>query len=256
MTKHIVPPLDENTRRYYLDVMGVQCWQSLEPAHQPEQQSAPEQNKGHNDGSELESAGVTATAWISLEQHVQNCDRCVLHKTRKQALIGRGKRSAELMFVLLAPDTSDDRNGRLCSDSADDLLSKMLSAIDIDINDVYITSLLKCSVPDSHTVSPKEIFACTEYLKWQVELIRPELIVVLGETAIRSLRQKDLTIDDFRDMNPDAVSPGKDEEQHYCFESIPVFVSYSPQDLLMKPEHKRKAWSDLQQLQAMMSDRK
>jgi uracil-DNA glycosylase family 4 len=244
MTKHIAPPLDENTRRYYLDVMGVQCWQSLEAVAQ--------QNDDRHVEPEAESeGGVSVTGWLQLEQDIHACQQCVLHKTRKQALSGRGNQSAGLMFVLLAPDASDDSSGQVCSDAAGDLFTRMLAAIDVDIDDVYISSLLKCALPASHTVTPKEIHCCTEYLKRQVQLIRPELIVVLGETAIRCLLQKDLDLDDYRAMNP-----GRDgKDQPYQFESVPLFVTYSPHDLLQQVENKRKAWSDLQQLQAMMIDR-
>ena len=244
MTKHIATQLDENTRRYYLDVMGVQCWQSLEPVAQQDDDRQVE--------PEAESAGdVSVTGWMQLEQDIQACQQCALHKTRKQALSGRGNQSADLMFVLLAPDASDDSNGQVCSDAAGDLFTRMLAAIDIDIDDVYISSILKCALPASHTVTPKEILSCTGYLKRQVQLIRPELIVVLGETAIRCLLQKDLDIDDYRAMNP-----GRDsKDQPYQFESVPLFVTYSPHDLLQQVENKRKAWSDLQQLQAMMTDR-
>ena len=250
MAKNTASPLDENTRRYYLDVMGVQCWQARESVLQQYAVHHVEPAADSDADSTTESdADVPGNSWSVLEQEVQNCDRCVLHETRKQALIGRGSRSAELMFVMLAPDTSDDLMGMICSDAADDLFTRMLAAIDIEIDDVYITSLLKCAVPASHTVSPKEIRCCTEHLKQQVQLIQPELIVVLGETAIRCLLQKDLTLDDYRAMNPDTGS----RNQQHEFESVPLFVSYSPHELLKQVENKRKAWADLQQLQAMMS---
>jgi len=242
MTKRITPPLDENTRRYYLDVMGVQCWQSLEPVSQ--------QNDDRHVETQVDSErDVTGTGWLQLENDIQTCEQCALHEKRKQALTGRGNQSADLMFVLLAPDASDDGNGQICSGAAGDLFTRMLAAIDIDIDDVYISSLLKCAVPASHTISPKQIRSCNEYLKQQVQLIRPGIIVVLGETAVRCLLQENLAIDDFRAMNPD-----KDrKELHYQFESVPLFVTYSPQDLLKQVENKRKAWSDLQQLQAMVT---
>lgn len=242
MTKHITSPLDENTRRYYLDVMGVQCWQSLEPVSQ--------QNDDHPVELQVQSeSDVTGTGWLQLEHDIETCEQCALHEQRKQALTGRGNQSADLMFVLLAPDASDDSNGQICSGAAGDLFTRMLAAIDIDIDDVYISSLLKCAVPASHTISPKEIRSCNEYLKQQVQLIRPRFIVVLGETTVRCLLQKNLAIDDFRAMNPD-----KDSKELHCqFESVPLFVTYSPQDLLKYVENKRKAWSDLQQLQAMVA---
>ena len=244
MTKHITPPLDENTRRYYLDVMGVQCWQSLEPVSQ-------QNDDRHVDPQVDSERDVTGTGWLQLEHDIQTCEQCALHEKRKQALTGRGNRSADLMFVLLAPDASDDSIGQICSDAAGDLFTRMLAAIDIDIDDVYISSLLKCAVPASHTISPKQIRSCNEYLKQQVQLIRPGIIVVLGETAVRCLLQENLAIDDYRAMNPSVDEPG----QSYQFESIPMFVTYSPRELILQAENKRKAWSDLQQLQAMMARR-
>ena len=236
MTKLETQSLDENTRRYYLDVMGVQCWESIDSQHKRVNQ---------NDVSLIEDSDrdVAAVNYSNIEEAIQQCTNCQLHKTRKQALAGRGNQSAELMFVVLAPNTSDDESGVICSGEADALFSKMLAAIDININDVYLSSLLKCSVPINHTVSPKEIQSCNEHLKQQIQLIQPKLLVVLGETAVRCLLQKDLSIDDCRARN---------EGMQHRIESVPLFVSYSPEELLQRPENKRKAWSDLQQLQKIL----
>lgn len=236
MSKGVTQSLDENTRRYYLDVMGIQCWESIDSQHQRENQ---------DDASLIEGSDrdVAAFDHSQIEESIQQCTKCALHKTRKQALTGRGNQSAELMFVVLAPSASDDDSGIVCSGEADVLFSKMLAAIEIDINDVYLSSLLKCSVPVNHTVSPKEIQSCYDHLKQQIQLIQPKLLVVLGETAVRCLLQKDLSIDDYRAMNDDLP---------HEVESVPLFVSYSPGELLQQPENKRKAWSDLQQLQKIL----
>jgi DNA polymerase len=251
MTKDITPPLDENTRRYYLDVMGIQCWESLESQQaNDDYRIDPTVDSDQGEGDR----DVAAISWPQLQESIQQCSRCQLHGSRKQALIGRGNRSAELMFVLLSPDSRDDAEAVICSGAADDLFTKMLAAININIDDVYISSLLKCAVPENHTVSPKEISSCNTFLKQQIQRIRPKLLVVLGETAVRCLLQKDLSIDDFRAMNP-GVSDGKsDLIQQHAIESVPLFVSYSPQELLQQAENKRKAWADLQQLQTMVND--
>jgi len=257
MTKDTATPLDENTRRYYLDVMGIQCWQSLDSQQVSDAGADPIVEHGNRgEGNSIESNSidsnrdVAAVSWTQLEESIHQCDKCVLHKTRKQALVGRGNQSAELMFVVLSPSARDDGNGIICSDAVNDLFSKMLAAIDINIDDVYISSLLKCAVPANHTISPKEIRSCDDHLKQQIQLIRPRLLVVLGETAVRCLLQKNLSIDDFRAMNPGLGNLG----QQYLFESIPVFISYSPEELLQQVEDKRKAWSDLQQLQKIIND--
>lgn len=248
--------LDENTRRYYLEVMGVQCWQLLEsdnqtalvhdvvPAVEPVSTNT-------TDNTEVITQPVADDAnWPRLETAIQQCDKCPLHKTRKQALPGRGNQSAEIMFVVLSPGIADDASGSLLSGEANDLFSRMLAAINVSIDDVYITSLLKCAVPAQHTVSPAELLQCNEHLKQQIQLIHPKLLVVLGDTAVRCFLQKDAKLDDFRELIN--VEPSTDVQSVNFYESVPLFVSYSPQELLQQPENKRKAWLDLQQLQKII----
>lgn len=237
--------LDEVTRRYYLDAMGIQCWElrDKETPGTAAANSAIENTTALTNAAETGTIGSVGVDWRQLEAGIQQCDSCSLHANRKQAIIGRGSRAAELMFVLLAPDTNDDRAGMICSGEAGELFEKMLSAINVSINDVYITSLLKCGVSAGHTITPQEIQHCHKHLTQQIQLLQPRLVVVLGETAIRCLLQDNMSLDDYRALN--AVS-------HYQIEAVPVFFSYSPHELLQKAEHKRSAWSDLQQLQKML----
>ena len=243
MTKNTVTPLDENTRRYYLDVMGIQCWQLV--------QSNAESDRVVSKRTGLAQTEAVDMALLKLETDVQQCVKCQLHTTRKQAIVGRGNKSAELMLVLLSPDKNDDKSGVLCSGESNELLTKMLSAINISINDVYITSLLKCSVPAQHTISTTELHCCIDYLKQQVQLIQPAFLIVLGETTARCLLQKDSSLDDFRQLINTEITE-KTATVSNQFESVPLFVSYSPQELLQQPECKRKAWADLQQLQKVI----
>jgi DNA polymerase len=235
MTDDVVQTMDENTRRYYLDAMGIQCWESLD-AQQPGES---------RDGPLVSEAGnrEVAANYTDMEKTIQTCTNCVLQQTRKQALSGRGNTSAKLMFVLLSPNETDESNDLLCSGEAGDLFGKMLAAININIDDVYITSLLKCKVPVNHTVSPGEIQSCNKFLKQQIQFVQPERVVVLGETTARCLLQKELSIDESRAMNESATQQ---------LDSVPLFFSYAPEELLQQPENKRKAWTDLQQLQKIV----
>ena len=248
MSKITAFSFDENTRRYYLDVMGIQCWQLRNTEDRPtEERLGSEEGSLAANNRDVISADIISNDnnWPQLETTIQTCDKCQLYATRKQAIVGRGNQSAELMFVLLTPSSNDDEAGCVCSGEDNDLFSKMLAAINVDIDDVYITSLLKCSVPASHTVSAKEIKQCFAYLKRQVRLIQPKLLIVLGETTIRCLLQKNMSLDDFRAMNTN---------QPFQIDSIPVFSSYSPQELLQQPELKRNAWTDLQQIQKLIEN--
>lgn len=232
MADNTVALLDENTRRYYLDAMGIQCWETL-PTQEIE------------DNGLSEEKVVERSALPLLEIAVKQCEKCSLHKTRKQAILGRGDQQSDLMFVLLSPTEKDEENAVICTGEANTLLTKMLTAIDVSINDVYITSLLKCHVPSNHTASSEEFKNCRTYLKQQIKLVQPKLLVVLGETSARYILQSDLVLDDMRDET-------NDKSNDNLFESVPIFVSYSPQELLLMPENKRKAWSDLQKIQKII----
>jgi uracil-DNA glycosylase len=249
--------MDENMRRYYLDVMGIQCWESL-AALQPYAEVHPQENTmlandNRVDGDrDVASLNLLAdiSNWPLLESAARQCKQCQLHKTRKQAILGQGNQSAELMIILLSPEMSDDAAGLLCSGEAYELLSKMLGAIDIQIDEVYLTSLLKCAVPVKHTISSSELYQCDAYLQQQIRLVQPRQVVVLGEIAARCLLQKNSPMDELRalinsqEKNNVSIPAG--------YESVSLLISYSPQELLQQPANKRKAWRDLQQLQKMM----
>ena len=227
--------VDENLRRYYLNAMGIQCWQELDVPGVASEVS-----------SQVETRNDASGNLESLESEVQKCQKCKLHETRKQALAGQFNPSSSIMFVLLSPNESDENTGQLCSGDARVLFEKMLKAIDIAIEDVSITSLLKCRVPDLHTVSTAEIQHCNEYLKQQIDSVSPELLVVLGDTAARCILQRDSFLDELRDeLNADDI------EHLLRYENVPMYFSYSPHELLQNPENKRKAWSDLQRIQSL-----
>jgi uracil-DNA glycosylase family 4 len=252
-----VKAMDENTRRYYLDVMGIQCWESLEAKQLLDESHHKKHVMLSGDDQADADRDVASTGllpdisnWQQLETAVQQCKQCPLHKTRKQPILGRGHQSAELMIVLLSPDASDDASGQLCSGETYELLSKMLGAIDVAIDEVYLTSLFKCAVPVSHMVSANELRQCNTYLQQQIRLIAPKQLVVLGETAARCLLQKDRPLDDLRVLINSAENNNVSMLAEYPL--VPLLISYSPQELLQQPENKRKAWQDLQQLKKMM----
>lgn len=247
--------MDENTRRYYLQAMGIQSWQLLDAENfRSEELKSIVQPGVDNAGADREVVPASHQPkkmnWLQLETKIRQCAQCPLHKTRRQAIVGRGNQSAALMIVLLAPEMSDDASGLLCNGESYELLSKMLNAIDIVIDDVYLTSLLKCGLPAQHTVSPAELQQCGDYLKQQIRLVRPRQLVIMGENAVRCLLQNDKPLDDWRALINVTETDSRTEPGQY--ESVPLLVSYSPQELLQQPENKRKAWQDLQQLQKIM----
>ena len=221
--------MDEQLRRYYLDQLGIQCWQ-------PVTQQA--------DESPVAEASQPV---LTLEQSIAQCTACPLHEQSTPALPGRGAPDADVLVLLMAPSNEDTEAGQICSGEQGDLLGKMLAAIGLSDDQVYITSLLKHSIPERHTITPAEVGACRRYLEEQLASVRPGFILILGELVTRCFFQQDKTLDVFRDeINVD---------QHAAcsrYGDAHVLVSYSPRELLTNPADKRKAWQDLQLLQARL----
>ncbi len=213
--------LDENSRRYYLDVMGVQCWQLLES----------------------EDVVLQTPAAAEKEVVEQNVARDV-DKSVQYDVLSRGNESADMMFVLLSPNANDEISGELCSGEEGVLLTKMLAAIKVSIADVYITSLLKSSSSAGDAITSSEMEQCKAQLKQQIQKVKPKVLIALGEASAQILSKQKMPLDRLREQ---VNTNGNKSEAH--FESIPLFVSYSPTELLQKAENKRKAWLDLQQLQ-------
>lgn len=266
MSEDSATQLDELTRRYYLEVMGIQCWELLDKVAEAGDASSGEVEtnlRGDTD-THFQSSEIQRLEMQRLDMEVEQCEKCRFHSSRTQAsstqaMSGRGKLSADVMFILLAPTAVDDESGMLCSGEANTLFAKMLAAINISIDDVYISSLFKYSVPAQHTISTSEVQHGIVHLKQLVQLIQPKLIIVLGDTAARCLLQKDLTIDALRSLVNEGVSidnesstVSNEARSAYQFESLPLFISYAPQELIRQPENKRKAWTDLQTIQKII----
>ena len=132
--------------------------------------------------------------WEELEQSCGDCQGCELHKTRTNVVFGCGNRQADLMFVGEAPGESEDLSGVPFVGRAGKLFDKYLEAVDIPRESVYIANILKCRPPKNRDPLPAEEDACMEYLRAQVRLIRPRLIVCLGRIAAMRLIKPDYRI--------------------------------------------------------------
>jgi len=221
--------LDESSRRYYLDAMGIQCWQLLEP----ENTSLQTPTAIENEVAEHDVVEQDAT---------HDVDKSVQYD-----VLSRGNESADMMFVLLSPSANDETLGELCSGAEGTLLTKMLAAIKVPIADVYITSLLKSSSSEDDVISSGGIEQCRMQLKQQIQKVKPKVLIALGEASAQILLKQKVPLDRLREQ----VNTNSNKSEAH-FESIPLFVSYSPVELLQKAENKRKAWLDLQQLQTVL----
>lgn len=132
--------------------------------------------------------------WDELEKQCRECTRCALSAGRTNCVFGTGSREAKLMFVGEAPGAKEDETGIPFVGAAGKLLDKYLCAVGISREDVYIANILKCRPPANRDPLPEEQDACIEYLREQVRLIRPKVIVCLGRISAMRLIKPDFKI--------------------------------------------------------------
>lgn len=170
--------------------------------------------------------------WEDLHAQVAACQQCQLAKTRSNTVVGRGNRQARLLIIGEAPGEQEDLQGLPFVGKAGQLLENMLAAAGFDsARDVYICNLLKCRPPGNRNPAQDEIVQCQRFLQWQIEAVKPELIVAVGRFAAQSLLQSTASLGSLR---------GK---QHQ-YGNYPVLVSFHPAYLLRSPGEKSKAWQD------------
>ena len=166
---------------------------------------------------------------------VRNCRNCPLCETRLNAVPGEGNPKARLMFIGEGPGADEDRQGRPFVGAAGQLLDKMIMAMQLRREDVYIANIVKCRPPRNRAPMPEEANACIGYLEHQIRMIRPEVIVLLGATAAHFLLQREEGIMRLR---------GRWLE----YDGIPVMPTFHPAFLLRQESAKRDAWEDLKQV--------
>ena len=132
--------------------------------------------------------------WEKLSEDCNGCTDCELHKTRTNCVFGVGNKKSDILFVGEAPGDNEDKTGTPFVGRAGQLLDKFLYAVDIDREDVYIANILKCRPPKNRDPLPEEENACMDFLRRQVKLIQPKIIVCLGRISAMRLIKPDFKI--------------------------------------------------------------
>jgi DNA polymerase len=205
-----------------------------EPAPAPQKAPGPDALQGP-------PATAPATADLdALRTEVLRCTRCKLHAGRTTVVFGEGNPKARVMFIGEAPGAQEDRTGRPFVGPAGQLLDKILeNAMGLRRSDVYIANINKCRPPDNRVPEADEVAACLPYLRAQVELIRPEVIVCLGRTAAQNLLGTTASTTALRG-------------QRLVYADIPVVVTWHPAYLLREPSHKRETWDDIKRVNRLL----
>jgi DNA polymerase len=158
-----------------------------------------------------------------------------------------GNIKSQLMIIGEAPGKEEDEQGLPFVGSAGQLLNKMLSAIQLERKDIYITNAIPWKLPQNRTPTDQEILEFLPFLQRQIEIIKPKIIYLLGTTAAKAILSTPLSLDTLRAKWHDYNSINMDT-------SVKVLVSYHPSTLLQSPKLKKEAWVDLQMLQKELNE--
>ena len=159
---------------------------------------------------------------------------------RRQVVFGVGNPDADLMFVGEAPGADEDIQGIPFVGRAGQLLTKMIQAIQLERDQVYIANVIKCRPPDNRNPEPDEIDTCQPFLFRQIEAVRPKVIVALGSFAAKTLLKTQDSISRLRG-------------RVYDFQGAKLIPTFHPSYLLRSPQFKREAWEDLKKARALLT---
>jgi len=168
-------------------------------------------------------------------QEICDCQLCDLGKSRTRFVFGVGNPNADLVFVGEAPGEKEDLAGEPFVGRAGKLLDKILAAIQLSREDIYICNVLKCRPPNNRDPLPSEVEKCEPYLKQQLTMIQPKLIVALGRIAACTILKTKEPLKDLRN-------------KVFSYAGIDLVVTYHPAALLRNPNFKRPAWEDYQMI--------
>ncbi|MEK7704087.1 MAG: uracil-DNA glycosylase [Myxococcota bacterium] len=185
------------------------------------------------------SAPVATTSLHQVHEALGDCRRCKLHSGRTNIVFGVGDERARLMFVGEGPGRDEDLQGEPFVGAAGQLLDKMIEAMGLGRQQVYIANIVKCRPPRNRDPEPDEVLACEPFLKAQIRAVRPDVVVALGRYAAQTLL-----------ADTTAISRLRGHWREY--EGIALMPTFHPAYLLRNPSDKRAVWADLKQVMARL----
>ena len=182
------------------------------------------------------------TAWEQLKVECNNCKKCELHKTRTNVVFGVGNEQAEVLFIGEAPGESEDLKGEPFVGRAGRLLDDMIKLIGLSrTENIFIANIVKCRPPGNRDPQNSERELCSEWLKKQIEILKPKIIVCLGRVAATELISSDFKIT-------------KEHGKWYEIDGINYMALYHPAFLLRDPHKKPDTFVDLKELEKKIKE--
>jgi len=178
---------------------------------------------------------------LALDEQVKGCTQCDLHKGRTNTVFGKGNPATKVMFIGEGPGREEDLRGEPFVGRSGQLLTKMIAAIDLTREDVYITNIVKCRPPENRDPQENEVRCCEQYLVAQIDVIKPRIICALGRVAAHWL------LDTKESLS--ALRAGDN-----AYHDTPVLVTYHPAALLRNPNFKKGAWEDFKRLRDIINE--
>jgi uracil-DNA glycosylase len=183
-----------------------------------------------------------AEALVAIRADIGDCTRCKLHTLgRKQIVFGVGNPEADLMFVGEAPGADEDEQGIPFVGRAGQLLTKIIEAIDLRREDVYIANIIKCRPPQNRNPEPDEVASCEPFLFRQIDMIKPRVIVALGKYGAQTLLRTDTSISRLRG-------------RVFTYRGAKLIPTFHPAYLLRNPSSKREVWEDMKLVKRLLAE--
>ena len=224
---HLTRLKEDGVTTVEVDPDTVRAWSetaSASPESPP--QPIPEPAKGESPVSDPLDA---------IARRVASCQLCRLCETRNRTVPGQGAPNPDIMFIGEGPGADEDKQGLAFVGRAGQLLTKIITAMGYEREDVWIGNIVKCRPPNNRVPTPDEMAACMPYLKEQIALLKPKVIVCLGATAVKGLFDTQTGITKLRG-------------QWMTFEEIDTMPTYHPAYLLRNPPAKRDVWEDMKEV--------
>lgn len=171
----------------------------------------------------------------SLKEIINNCHKCNLHSKRTNMVFGQGNNNADILFIGEGPGYQEDQSGIAFIGPAGQLLTKAIEGIGLRRDEVYIANIVKCRPPNNRNPIKEEMDACIEYLRWQVKIIKPKIIVCLGSISAKNIIDENIRIT-------------KDRGKLTQRKGIWLLPTFHPSAVLRDETKKRPFWNDFKLL--------